>query len=85
MFVSRQRILVCVVAALSLVTLLHVHAVLDATSVHCNACIQQSHAIVAHSITISEDHRVQFSHVSEIGSFPARGIERPADPRAPPV
>ncbi|MBW3671202.1 MAG: hypothetical protein KY432_05955 [Acidobacteria bacterium] len=82
---SRQQIVVCLIAALSLITLLHIDPVLEAGASHCNVCIQQSHGIVAHAITITGDEQIQFSQDVEIASFPGTGAEQPADSRAPPV
>lgn len=75
----------CLVAALSLMTLLHIDPALELGTIHCNVCIQQSHAIVAHAITITGDEQVQFSQDVEIALSPGTAAERSADSRAPPV
>ena len=84
MFSHHQRVVVYLMAALSLLPLLHVHS-LDTGAVDCTACIQQSYAMVAEPITVSEDPRVEFPEALGTALLSEQTVARPADPRAPPV
>lgn len=85
MWSSRQRIVVYLLAFLSVVMLLHVHAALESGSTHCTICVQQSHGIVEQTIEVPRDEQVRVVTAGDDLAAPALAFSRTASPRAPPA